>query len=121
MRATTIVATVAGAAVGIAASFGHTAGIGAMVLMPALAMARNRLWVIKSLLAQVSRCFRPSGNDDEDRPAGMWTRFGTEMENGFRRLVRQECSCSGQYEFGLDGSKQGSRAQAGEDDIRSGE
>jgi hypothetical protein len=42
MRATTIVATVAGAAVGIAASFGHTAGIGAMVLMPALAMARNR-------------------------------------------------------------------------------
>jgi hypothetical protein len=59
-----------------------------------------------------------NGNDGEDRPAGMRTRFGCENENAFRRLVSQECSCSDLYEFGLDGSKQGSHDQAGEDDTR---
>ena len=59
-----------------------------------------------------------NGNDGEDRPAGMRTRFGCENENAFRRLVWQECSCSDLYEFGLDGSKQGSHDQAGEDDTR---
>jgi hypothetical protein len=50
---------------------------------------------------------RPTGGKDgEDRPAGLWTRFGFEGRNAFRRLVRQECSCSGQCEFSLDGSKQ---------------
>ena len=60
-----------------------------------------------------------TGNDGEDRPAGIWTRFGCESENGFRQLVRQEYFCSGRCEFGLDDSSQRSRAQAGEDDTRS--
>ena len=60
-----------------------------------------------------------NGNDGEDRPGGISTRFVFESENAFRRLVRQECSCLGQCEFDLDGSKQGSRAQAGEDGTRS--
>lgn len=62
-----------------------------------------------------------SGNDGEDRPAGKRTRFGFERENGFRWLVRPEYFCSGQCEFGLDGSKQSSRAQAGDNDTHSAE
>jgi sugar phosphate isomerase/epimerase len=78
------------------------------------------LWVIKNRLPS----FTPlptSGNDGEDRLAGMWTRFGFEGENAFRPVVRQEYFCSGQCAFGLDGSKQGSRAQVGEDDTHSTE
>ena len=59
-----------------------------------------------------------SGNDDEDRLAAMRTRFGFAREKGFRPLARQECSCSDQCVCGLDGSKQGTRAQAAEDEIR---
>jgi hypothetical protein len=53
-----------------------------------------------------------SGNDGEDRLAGTWTRFWIVRKNGFLRLVRQERSCSNQCACGLDGSKQGTRAQA---------
>jgi hypothetical protein len=45
-----------------------------------------------------------SHNDDEDLQDVMWTQCGTEMENGFVRLVWRECACSGQYASGLDGS-----------------
>ena len=78
----------------------------------------QHLWVIKKSLRASFTLLPTSGNDDEEHRAGMWTRFGFGIENAFRRLVRQECSCSGRCEFGLDGSKQRSRAQAGEDDTR---
>lgn len=50
--------------------------------------------VLKSRIAQISGRFWTSANDGEDRPRGMWTRFGFESEKVVRRPVRQECSSS---------------------------
>jgi len=62
-----------------------------------------------------------SGNDDEDRLDGIWKRLGIVGKNGLRPLVCRECSCRGQHECGLGGSKQDTHVQAVADEIHSAE
>jgi len=60
-------------------------------------------------------------NDDGDRLDGIWKRLGIVAKNGLRPLVRRECSCRGQHECGLSGSKQDTHVQAVSDELHSAE
>jgi hypothetical protein len=62
-----------------------------------------------------------SYTDDEDRPVAVYRRDGFDPLSDVRVLFGRECPCSGQCESGLHDSRQGRRAQAAEDDIRSAE
>jgi hypothetical protein len=56
-------------------------------------------------VSPVLRRFRPVVTMMKTPQARSGHKCETEMENGFGLLVRLACTCSGQYESGLDGSR----------------